>query len=62
MRRPSYLTFKMAPDEYGRLVDLARSKGYSVSELARKCLRIGMRFADDFEAKDESGALRQKVA
>lgn len=62
MPKPNYLTFKIAPEDYARLAALANTKGYSISEMARKCLRFGFRFADDFAAKDTSGALRQNAA
>ena len=62
MSKPSYVNFRLAPDEYARLAALAQAKGYSLSELARKCLRAGMRLADDFEPKDTSAAVRAKSA
>lgn len=58
MRNYGYLQFRMSADEHARIKELAQAKGYSISELARKALRMGLRFAEDFEVKPTDHAVR----
>lgn len=57
MSKPGYLNFKVDPDEHARLSDVAARKGYSLSEMARKCLRAGLRLAEDFDPKQTDHAV-----
>lgn len=40
----------------------AREKGYSLSEMARMCLRAGLRLASDFPRKPTGHAVKAKAA
>lgn len=58
MVKPGYLDFRIDPSERALLEHHAARTGYSVSEIARRCLRMGLRFADDFEPKPSEHAVR----
>jgi hypothetical protein len=60
MSKPGYLNFRLDPNDLDELSRKAAAKGYSLSEMARKCLRTGMKFADDFPAKPRDHAVRAR--
>jgi len=60
MPKPTYVSFKVAPEDYAALSQLAGDKGYSFSEMARKCLRAGLRLAPDFSPRDTDHALTRR--
>ncbi len=62
MSKPGYLNYRVDPDDMSRLAALAQEKGYSVSELARKCLRAGLKLAPDFPTKTTDHEVRARVA
>lgn len=57
MSKHGYLNFRLSTEDHARLQAVAHAKGYSLSEIARKCLRVGLRFADDFEPKPTDHAI-----
>jgi hypothetical protein len=59
MGKPGYLSFQVDPADYARLAEVAERKGYNLSEMARKCLRVGLRLAEDFEPKDTDHLLER---
>lgn len=61
MSKPGYLNFRLDPIELAELNRKAAAKGYSLSEMARKCLRTGLKFADDFPAKPRDHAVRTRT-
>lgn len=60
MSKAGFLNFRVAPEDHARLTRVAGQKGYSLSEMARKCLRAGLRLADDFEPKPTDHAVDAK--
>ena len=51
MAKAGYLNFYIEPEELQRLRVVAQVKGFTLSEMARKCLRVGLKHADDFLPK-----------
>lgn len=69
MAKHGYLSFLIDPDDRAKLARLAATKGYAVSEMARMCLRAGLKLAEDFAPKATDHAVtarrqqqRDKVA
>lgn len=62
MSKPGYVNFRVDPSDHERLSAIAREKGYTLSEMARKCLRAGLRLASDFPAKPTDHEVKAKAA
>lgn len=60
MAKAGYLNFNIEPEELARLRAVAAAKGYSLSEMARKCLRVGLKHADDFLPKQTDHMARMR--
>lgn len=58
MSKPGYLNFLVEEKDRERLEAVAQQKGYTLSEMARKCLRAGLRLASDFPPRDTSASVR----
>lgn len=52
------LTVRLPGAEIADLDRLARAKGYSRSELVRRLLRRGIKYADEIPPRDVAGAVR----
>lgn len=62
MSKPGYLNFRFDPERLAELERLAQEKGYSTSEMARMCVRAGLKLASDFPAKQTDHAVTPKRA
>lgn len=51
MPKPGYLTFRVDPENLVQLQAIAKEKGYKVGQLARMCLRDGLKLAPGYPVK-----------
>lgn len=62
MSKAGYLNFRIDPEQLLQLEALAKAKGYKLSQLARMCLRAGLKLAPDFPSKPTDHEVKVKVA
>jgi hypothetical protein len=61
MSKAGYLNFRVDPEQLAELERLAKMKGYKVSQLARMCLRQGLKLAPDFPQRQTEHDVRAKA-
>lgn len=61
MSRSGYLNFRVDIEDLEQLHLLAKAKGFKPSQMARKCLRAGLKLAPDFPAKTTDHEVKAKA-
>lgn len=62
MPEDTLLNVRLSREELAELGALAAAKGYTRSELVRRLLRRGVKYADEIPPRDQDGAVRAAAA